>query len=579
MRWYILFWSLVLFHGAKSQSLHAKSFEALLENCYDSESCSQFHRLKSLYEVREYDSAYLLLNRVLKKFDENSTSVFHLKIIKARLLLKKKFISESLRIYEEAVLIRDNLNIKGFIIEPIAASIHIRKKSYLRAIRILKSVINQKDILQNPKAYKSCLHNLGIAYLHSKSYDSADLYLNRSIQLKKDIQDTLGLAISYMDVANLYYQQYLDDKAIPLFIKGLEYAKLANDPQVLSNAYLNMAVVEENRKDLKKSLAFRKKYEEIQKELWDRDKVWELAEKEKKFEVERKENEIAVQEAQLESQQWQLNTYLLVAISLLIIAGASGWSYRKVKQSNVKIYEQKQELEALNETKNRLFSVVAHDLKSPVVSLQDAQKRLAKAIEEKDNVQVESILLENEGLVNGTYKLLNNTLQWALDQSGQLHFNKERISLKRLVEMVVYDYQTFISARAIHLNMDLANDSLVEVDVQSLKTCVRNILDNAIKFTPKGGRINIALVLLNDKVSLKISDSGCGMNELQLAKLFEVNGSKIQRDQSGNTGTGLGMILCKSLIEKNNGTMVITSKVGEGTAVKIGLPLVKQDVV
>ena len=117
---------------------------------------------------------------------------------------------------------------------------------------------------------------------------------------------------------------------------------------------------------------------------------------------------------------------------------------------------------------------------------------------------------------------------------------------------------------------------MVLVDIQSMKVVFRNLLDNALKFTPKGGRVHIATATRGDVVRITIEDTGCGMEQGVVDRLFEISQAKIQTGTDGTTGTGLGMILCQAFVSRNGGTIEVESQVGKGTIITLNLPRIAE---
>ncbi len=578
--------SILLFFGSSARQYTTDSSKGLtlnvreiLSNCstlFESEeagNCEKVAQFLSQYESRNLKKALNTINQLLRDGGLSSDLSYLLKMMEARIFTLIDLKVESTRQYEWLYLELKNQKDWKWFTERISeklADLYLEELEIPAAISFYMIAIDSNALSFHPKYQARIFQNLGIAYLHLKKFDSASYFLNQSIRVKEKAKDTLGLAISYMDVANVYYNQYLDDQAIPLFIKGLEFAKLAGDPKVLRNANLNMAVVEENRGDLKAALTYRKEYEKIQKELWDRDKVWELAEQEKEFEVSLREKEIALQQAEIRSKSWQRNTAFVFGLVAVIVLTLTGYAYRRIRQANLTIADQNQELSQLNATKNRLFSIVSHDLKSPVLALQSSQQRLAAGIENQPKEQIKEALEANAQSAAATYRLLNNLLHWSLEQSDQLSFSPEPISLSRLVDQVVYDYHAPFQQKQIQLINDVSQTSImVIVDLNLMKTVLRNVLDNAVKFTPEQGSIRIS-VSESEQVTLKISDSGPGIAPNNLKVLQSgINGKNHFQSE---TGTGLGLVLSQSILKKHGGHLTVTSELNSGTQVQVYLP-------
>ena len=533
-----------------------------------------------MFQTGDFDKAHEIL---VPEYDQcKGKKCLLLSLLRAKIFYEKSLIKQAIEEYKVALTLRDELGppyYGAFAIEPVLASLLLEEEAFSTAIHYLRPWVERYSENNGKDQLGDYYHNLGIAYLHLKKFDSSAFYFEKSIGIEMEMSDTLGLAISYMDMANLYYEQYLDDQAIPYFQKGLDYALLAQDPAVLRNAYLNMAVVEENRGDLKKALGYRKEYEQVQATLWNRDKVWEMAEKEKAYEVGIREREITILEQQeqvknveLSRQRWQIKAYLLASVLLLILVGVVAAGYRMVSRSNKQMAAQKRVLEQMDTAKNRLFSIVAHDLKAPVRSLQRSQQKMAAAASARDKETLFALATENGTLLNATQNLLNNLLQWSLDQTNQVHLVRESIVAGRLIGQVLYDYEPMFRERGIELVTDFSAGAVVSVDIQSMKIVLRNLLDNALKFTPPGGRVSISTAMQEDEVIMVLEDNGCGMGPEVLSQLFEVSQEKIQAGTDGTTGTGLGMILCRAFVSRNGGSIEVESQVEQKTIVTLKLP-------
>lgn len=538
-----------------------------------------FHQLHGQYEAEDYDRSYETINKLLlSKKDLDKDILFLVLLMKGNISMAQKgLLQASLSLYGEAYTIgtKHELN-KPLTSRALATvgSIYMALRQYDSALVHLKEWEDTFGRSEGQESLKSNYHNVGLCYFHLNKFAKAESYLKKSLDIEHALGDTLGLAISYMDMASLYYDQYMDDKAIPMFQRGLEFANASGDLNVRTTAFLNMAVVEENRKDFKKSLEYRKKFEALRDSAWNRDKVWELAKQENKFRLDLKDNELQlmrererVQEATAQAQQLKVQVFMAVSILLAIISGIIIWFYRNVRRSNRIIEGQREELVSLNATKNKLFSIIAHDLKSPFVSIQKNQRKLSMAIEQEEGDAALKVLQQNRSAMDRTFRLLDNLLHWALEQTDEISFNKEEHSLKAIVEQVVYDYEEILKGHELTLIMGVPVEHKVLADINMVKVVLRNVIDNAIKFTKGGGTITVGSSELTESVCLEIQDSGCGMTQEIQETLFSTTRS--EKDEQGNKSTGLGMLLSRSLIEKNGGWIAVESEPGNGTTIYI----------
>ncbi|WP_244881885.1 tetratricopeptide repeat-containing sensor histidine kinase [Flavobacterium chungangense] len=419
-------------------------------------------------------------------------------------------------------------------------------------------------------------HNLGLCYLHLEKYDKAEEYLFKSAKLQEVQKDTILLIGSYMDIANLYYIQYKDDEAIPYFEKAYHLSKKVKSFELKQNATLNMAVVEENRKNFPLALTYRKEYEAWKDSLNDQNKVWAIADLEKKFAIKQKQKEVNVLAAENKAKIAERNGFLISSVLLFVLLGTGVYFYRQKIRSNKIILAQKNELDELNATKDKLFSIVSHDLRSSVNALKVSNSKLLDNLESKNYTELDVLLHKNSSIASGAYNLLDNLLNWALLQTQQSYFYQESLHLSSIVQHVEYNYKPLMLNKNISFVINVAASDYVFADLDSLKIIIRNFLDNAIKFSKENGTISIYSRPASEEFCyLVIEDTGLGMNEARRKELLKETILLSKKQNDDIIGTGLGMQLCKSLIRKNEGTLDIESEEGVGTKIIIGLPKFK----
>jgi len=420
-------------------------------------------------------------------------------------------------------------------------------------------------------------HNIGLSYLHLNDFKDADTYLSEGFALLQKEKDTVSLIVAYMNIANLYYEQYKDNLAIPYFEKAYTLSKKIKDPQLKMNAALNMAVVAENDKRFNTALTYRKEYENWRDSLNDQNKIWAIADLEKRFTVRQKEKEIDVLEAENKLKIAERNGFFYSSVLLLILFGTGIYFYRQKSKTNKIILSQKNELDALNASKDQLFSIVSHDLRSSVNALKNSNDKLLKSLENKEYHELDKLLHHNSAIANGSYNLLDNLLHWAMLQTKQFYFHKESVHLLSIVQQVAFNYKPLLTDKDIHFENQVPKSVFVLADLSSLKIVLRNLLDNAIKFTPEKGRIFITAEVTDDHCILCIEDSGVGIPPELLNHLNNETFSASKKGNHEKTGTGLGMQLCSDMIRKNEGKMLIESTENKGTTIRIQLQKVNPD--
>jgi len=233
------------------------------------------------------------------------------------------------------------------------------------------------------------------------------------------------------------------------------------------------------------------------------------------------------------------------------------------------------ELEKANATKDKFFSIIAHDLKNSFNGLLGYSDILLSDFDRFPDEEKKTIISAIRQLSEGTYNLLQNLLDWARVQTGNIQFLTEEFDLKAFLGDELNLQIELAAAKGISIEFIPVNDVVIMADKNMLLTILRNIFSNAIKYSTQDGKITVALNSDDTYGIVSITDTGVGISSDNIQKLFKVNGDYKTRGTNNEEGTGLGLILCKEFILKNNGEISIVSELGKGTTVTFKLPLSK----
>jgi len=229
------------------------------------------------------------------------------------------------------------------------------------------------------------------------------------------------------------------------------------------------------------------------------------------------------------------------------------------------------ELERLNKTKDKFFSIIAHDLRNPFNAIMGFSDLLCHDFNEMDDKQklglLELINLSSES----SYNLLDNLLQWARTQTDKIKFSPEEFELSEVVKQVSDLHGIIAEKKLVSIRNTIPVSTRVFADRNMIHTVVRNLISNAIKFSHKGGNVLVSAYENGGMTEIVIRDEGIGMSRENLSKLFRIDTYYSTSGTSGESGTGLGLIICKEFVEKNNGRIRATSKEGDGTAISFTL--------
>lgn len=242
------------------------------------------------------------------------------------------------------------------------------------------------------------------------------------------------------------------------------------------------------------------------------------------------------------------------------------------KELQAQILKTTEELSALNNMKDKLLSLIAHDLKSPLFTLITVTEFMQQKISQLSQADMSEFIQQVNDSAKNSYILLENLLEWASSQSGALEFKPERVKLERVILECWKLNQSQANHKNISFSMQVPPDMYIQADYKMLSAIIRNLINNAIKFTPEHGQITISAFMENEAIKLVVEDTGIGMSREQLTYLFTVDARKQFNGVPSQHGSGLGLILCKEFMDKHNGTIDVASKIGQGSKFILTLP-------
>ncbi len=234
--------------------------------------------------------------------------------------------------------------------------------------------------------------------------------------------------------------------------------------------------------------------------------------------------------------------------------------------------ENEAHLRELVATKDKFFSIIAHDLKNPFNSILGLSNLLVEQIQEKNFDGIEEYARIIQKSSTTVFDLLINLLEWARSQTGRMEFSREYIELGTLINEVIELSNESAHQKSITIIKELPRNLLVYADKAMINTILRNLISNAIKFTYPGGQIIISAQKMPDELKISISDNGIGIKKEAIGKLFRIDENNTRIGTQNERGTGLGLILCKEFIEKHHGKIWVESELGKGSKFSFTIP-------
>ncbi|MGL1889049.1 MAG: HAMP domain-containing histidine kinase [Reichenbachiella sp.] len=242
------------------------------------------------------------------------------------------------------------------------------------------------------------------------------------------------------------------------------------------------------------------------------------------------------------------------------------------KKAEESLKKSEAQLKELNKTKDRLFSIIAHDLKSPIGNISTLSDQLVNSDNQVDEATSKLYLGLINSTIKGTLVLLDNLVSWAKTQSGKATFNPELISLNQVIDVTTELSKVIAETKNIKLHQVNKDNIELITDDKMIKTVLRNLISNAIKFTKPGGEIKISTLVKDQLVEISVADNGIGIDKETQKALFNTYTNKTSLGTENEKGSGFGLVLCKEFVEKMGGKIWVKSEEGVGSEFKFTLP-------
>jgi len=431
----------------------------------------------------------------------------------------------------------------------------------------------------NSRTVTMFLANIGDTYLKMRNYDNAYFYYKKSLASARKINNLNRIAISEYKLGNFYYEVNKIDSAKLYTIKSYKAAVENNYSSIKEDVFFLLAKIEEELGNTSKALKYFKEAVAIKDSTFNKEKIAKFTELQIKYSLEKKSQENAILKKNNEIQLLTINKQenirnILITLGafLVIISVLIYRSRNSIKSINKKLKQSGKELIELNKDKDKFFSIISHDLKNPlgiIMSTSELLENEYNNLDDEEKLELISILRDSSENIN---ILLESLLNWARIKMGRMEMNYEEINLFKLVEDNINLYKHYSDKKGIILKNNIPKELIVLSDFNMINLIIRNLLTNAIKFTNKGGIIDITSKSEEDKHYIIITDTGIGMSKDDINKLFrlDVHHSSVGTNKEG--GTGLGLILCKELVEKHSGKIWVESEPKKGSKFIFTLP-------
>ncbi len=492
------------------------------------------------------------------------------------------------------------------------ASCYIYLKQNKTAKRYLDKALEAAKKNKNDFALLKSYYRLAVFYRKSKNNKKSEKTINKAIVLALKMNDKNHLATFYKEKGKLYHHNYKNyDEAESFFIKAYEIATIVHKksltgetlksliavyldkknwnkaqvyldalealiqkkPTLEDQAYLEKAwsTYYEIKNQPKTALFHLKKYYKIQDSIINKDTYAKMVSLEKEYDTKKKELTISNLHREKEAQALMVSKakikqtiFLITAIVLLILLVIGLWVFKRLQR-------QQKELTEVNQVKNRLFSIIAHDLRGMIIPFQRSGKILKHHIDNGNHERTLALSKALEKNSEGLTTMLDNLLNWSLEQMNGYKMNPEQFLVRTQLKEIADSFEQQAHFKNTTIEVSCPEDIFIHFDKGAFHVIFRNLIGNALKYT-ENGIIQIVFKKDSDRCCFLVSDTGLGMSRDQLQRVFSLENTMITVGTHGEKGTGLGLNLVYRFVKIHNGHIKVSSENGIGTRFDLDFP-------
>jgi signal transduction histidine kinase len=550
------------------------------------------------YEIGEYDEAYYYLTqayRILQRFSKTSADSLYMNIalhnvgrvfkelgqyeVALKHLRLSQKISEKIGDEEGKPYSLDEIGDVELRLGEYDSALHYLKLSLLEGRKIIaaNSLTSIKEL--QPKTFSK----IAKAYLHKGDFDRAFAYYDSTYRVHELTGNKFGIAEVELGRGTAFIKQGKFEEAMRYIEKSVALAKEVNARVLETSCYEQLSTLWEKKGDYKKSLEYFKQYKILGDSLFSNEIQQKLLRDQIGFETATRDDQIAaltrveeIQKSELRKTEFIRNILVVVVALTAILLFTVYRSGQRRKQINALLLQHQEEmekrskeLEQLNEVKDKFFSIISHDLRSPINALAGLMDLLDKGAVASN--ELPAAIKELRIRFNHTRSLMNNLLDWTVLQMDKMNLQASNIQLHKLIEENI-ELMGSIQNKKIKMVNNVPVNAVGYGDSNTINLVIRNLMTNAIKFTNDGGEITVTGESKGNDWVLSVRDNGIGMSADIQKKLFDKINPYSTRGTANEKGTGLGLILCKEFVEKNGGRIWVESKENEGSTFWFTVP-------
>lgn len=483
--------------------------------------------------------------------------------------------------YEQVLQLKDQMQ------DPVAeaealgnlASLYSMQNDYKRSLDLHKQALAVWRKQRNRIEEVHALNVIGDLYSLMKNEDRAYANYKAALEVSQSIDYKEGIAEAYNSIGVYYYRQKKYRESVANLELALSTGRSAQSKKTLRKSYEYLSNSLREAGDYRKALEYKELLMALNDFILKEENDQKLLDMQSQYALEEKEQALTrLEDLRMQGErelagQKRIQLYLYgviflagIVLNLIIyLYWSKRKSNRQLLQINARVEDQNVQLQELNATKDKFFSIIGHDLKGPLNSLTSFSGLLINHFDALSKDDIQKLARDLDKSLKNLFVLLNNLLEWARSQTGNIDFTREALNIRDILQLNKELLEAQAAGKSITLLYEDGEPLWVEANRHSVNTVVRNLLSNAIKFTPSNGVIKLNATSSNHEVIVSVSDTGVGMSRKVMDKLFRLDAKHSTPGTQNEQGTGLGLILCKDFIEKNGGRIWVQSEEGKGS--------------
>lgn len=462
------------------------------------------------------------------------------------------------------------------------------------AIRLLEKSIQIGEEEEVDFLQAAGYGNLAVIYSNQENYEKALEYHLMSYEIKKKSGDPHSLVISEINIAYNYFFLQQNTSALQYLSKAIATGRVLGLKLELVDAYDLLSQIYEQQGDYMNAFIAKQEQVVYMDSLYGEKQRMRVVETQQEIEKQQleAENKVLRQQNTIESLQNEnerfLRTFLFIglifAVLMVFLLLFQVYDRRKknrvlgqlntqMSQVNKQLKKSEMGLKESNFAKDQFFSIISHDLRNPLASMVSFVRILKRDYAVLSEVERNGLIEEFSSVVTRTSDLLENLLLWSRSQTGKITYKPISVRADLLVKDNLSIVESNAKSKGIELKFACEGESMwVYADINMMNTVMRNLLSNAVKFTLRNGVVQIGFYRSEDECTFFVKDSGIGIEPSKISQLFNLGQQHVRAGTDNEKGSGLGLILCKEFVEKNNGRIWVESVAGEGATFYFTLP-------